>query len=144
MAGAKKTEKKRGRGRPTMYSDDLNSKVDEYIALCQDTISETGRIKVKLPTIEGFAIYLGVVSSTVFKWAEEYSQFSESLKKIKDIQRERLLYNGLSGDYNSTIAKLVLSANHGMSEKQEVAHSGGVNLSLSIGSVKDKNPDEYL
>jgi hypothetical protein len=45
------------------------------------------------------------------------------LKKIKDIQRERLLYNGLSGDYNSTIAKLVLSANHGMSEKSEVDHT---------------------
>jgi len=29
---------------------------------------------------------------------------------------------GLSGDYNSTIAKLVLSSNHGMAEKQEHDH----------------------
>ena len=36
----------------------------------------------------------------------------------------------LSGDYNPTIAKLVLSANHGMAEKQEIEQSGTINLGV--------------
>jgi curved DNA-binding protein CbpA len=45
------------------------------------------------------------------------------LKKILDEQKQRLLNKGASGEYNSTIAKLILSANHGMAEKKETVNT---------------------
>lgn len=75
------------------------------------------RLKVKLPTIVGFAIYLDVSEKTLYNWADAHSKFKAALSKIKSEQKQRLINSGLSGSYNSTIAKLVLSSNHGMKER---------------------------
>lgn len=75
------------------------------------------KLKVKLPTIVGFATYLGVTEMTLYNWAKDQPGFRSALDKIKNEQKERLINSGLSGDYNSTIAKLVLSSNHGMKER---------------------------
>jgi hypothetical protein len=58
------------------------------------------------------ALYLDVNKTTIFEWEKKYPDFSNSLDKIKDEQKKRLLEKGLSGEYNSTIAKLILSSNH--------------------------------
>lgn len=118
-------------GRPTKYSAEMNDRVIEYLEQCQDEYSEFHKtrgeksdsydrlVTVKLPTIEGLAIFLGVAVSTVHLWSNEHEVFSESLELIKQEQKNRLLSKGLSGDYNATIAKLILSSNHGMAEKTE-------------------------
>lgn len=105
-------------GRPSEYKEEYISKIDEYLNLHQDYLIED-KIKVKLPTIEGFAKYIGVNKTTLYYWESSYPSFSNALDKIRTEQKERLINSGLSGDYNSTIAKLILSANHGMSEKTE-------------------------
>jgi hypothetical protein len=112
------------RGRPSEYKPEYCDKVDEYLAERQDVEVKretekgfTYKVKVQLPTIEGFAIYIGVPKRTLYDWKDKYEELSHSLEKIVEEQRKRLLDNGLSGDYNSTIAKLILSSNHGMSEK---------------------------
>ena len=116
-------------GRPTKYSEEFIGKVDEYLASRQDDEYEVGdrgftKIRVKLPTIEGFAVYIGVNKTTLYEWDKKYPEFSNSLDKIKQEQQERLLDNGLAGTYNSTIAKLILSSNHGMREKSDVTTDG--------------------
>lgn len=119
-------------GRPTIYTPELCNRVDDYLAESIDKekatikevtnndgtvdIKETLRFSVQLPTIEGFALFLGVNKTTLYEWEEKYPEFSNSLSKIKDIQKSRLLNEGLAGNYNSTIAKLILSSNHGMAE----------------------------
>ena len=45
---------------------------------------------------------------------------------------KRLLNSGLGGQYNATIAKLVLAANHGMSDKQEISGADGKPLILEV------------
>lgn len=119
-------------GRPTKYKEEMIDLVDKYLEENQDEEydyikSESGssmtkeqKLIVRLPTIEGFASFLGVATSSVHLWATEYPRFSEALEKIKEEQRKRLLNKGLNGQYNSTIAKLILSANHGMNEKKEM------------------------
>lgn len=102
--------------RPTEYKKEYCEKVDEYLVLCQDTF-DTNKLKVKLPTIEGFATFLDVSKKTLYNWGDENPLFLHALQKINHEQKERLFNMGLSGDYNSTIAKLILSSNHGMSEK---------------------------
>jgi hypothetical protein len=128
-------------GRPTEYSATFVAKAYEYLAQCQDDEFEFHKtrgeksdsydriLKVKLPTIEGLAIYLQVAVSSLYAWAELHDDFSKALEDIKTAQKDRLIEKGLSGEYNSTIAKLVLSSNHGMREKTETdVTSGGEKL----------------
>ena len=117
--------------RPTDYSEEYIDKVDEYLALHTDEEVEKEvkgdfvkyGVKVQLPTIKGFARFIGVNESTIYEWDKKYPEFSKSLDDIKTEQHDRLINNGLSGDYNPTIAKLILSSNHGMSEKQMIDHT---------------------
>lgn len=81
------------------------------------TSTYENRLKVKLPTIVGFAAYLGVSEKTLYNWAGDNDDFRIALDKIKNEQKQRLINSGLSGNYNSTIAKLILSSNHGMKER---------------------------
>lgn len=157
-------------GRPTEYSPDFIDKVDEYLASCQDKIvqvvveceteidedSEDGPVpgktttlgekkqQVNLPTIEGFALFIGVSRRSVFEWAAltddqgvlRYPDFAHSLEKINTEQQKRLLNKGLSGEYNSTIAKLVLSANHNMREKADLTSDNKPLPSLPITGMR--------
>lgn len=119
-------------GRPTEYKDEYINKVDEYLSVCQDEevqevigLSAKGtelyknKLKVNIPTIEGFAVFLGVSKKSLYNWGDNNSEFLHALGKIEAEQKKRLINSGLSGDYNPTIAKLILSANHGMKEKTE-------------------------
>lgn len=126
------TKGKHPGGRPTKYKDEFVQMANEYIEKCQDTettfhktqgASSDGYdriIKANLPSKEGFALYIGIATSTLDEWAKKYTEFSGALGKIHQEQRNRLINKGLSGDYNSTIAKLILSANHGMAERSDI------------------------
>ena len=119
-------------GRPTDYKEEYILKVDEYLEQCQDEEVQVvkqssekyemfdNKLKVKLPTIEGFSLFIGVPKRTIYEWKEVYPEFSHSLDKIVTEQQNRLINSGLSGDYNSTIAKLILSSNHGMRERSDM------------------------
>lgn len=108
------------------------AEVDVYLAQCQDEYDEFHKtrgkmsnsydriVKVNLPMVEKFADYLKVDKTSLYEWAKLYPEFSYALNKINEEQRRRLLENGLSGDYNPMIAKLILSANYGMKEKSDV------------------------
>lgn len=111
---------RKGEGRPSEYKPEYEQRVDDYLDENQDEILENGKIDVRLPTIEGFARSLGVNKTSLYEWEKKHPKFSNALDKIRVEQQERLLNRGLSGDYNSTIAKLVLSANHGMREKSDM------------------------
>jgi hypothetical protein len=123
-------------GRPTEYLQEYCDKVDEYIAERADeeyeyhktrgekSDSYERKIKVKLPTIEGFALFIGVSKRVLYEWEAKYPEFLHALDKIRTEQHNRLIDWGLSGDYNPTIAKLILSSNHGMREKSDVTTDG--------------------
>ena len=113
------------------YKEEYIEEVDKYLKKNKDRnvkilkqkniekgyLSYENQLKVKLPTIVGFAIYLGVSEKTLYNWANANSEFKAALSKIKNEQKQRLINSGLSGTYNSTIAKLILSSNHGMKER---------------------------
>lgn len=130
-------------GRPTLYDQSFCEKAAEYLKQREDQRLEiAGRpsIRVQLPTIEGFARFLGVHKDSLYEWESLYPEFSDTLDKIRTEQQIRLIDNGLSGDYNPTIAKLILSSNHGMAEKTESKeeHSGTVGLTI-VTKIPDAN-----
>jgi DNA-binding transcriptional regulator YiaG len=124
-------------GRPTKYTKEIIKKAEKYLSECIDTTEQvvTGesekftsykeKIKVNLPTIEGLAVYLEVHRDTLYEWEKEHDEFSDIIERLRGSQIKSLVNNGLSGDYNPTIAKVLLSK-HGYSEKQEIQHSGEI------------------
>ena len=93
-----------------------------FIEKVDDYLKTTGREQTSLPTIEGFAIYLDVVKSTLYEWAKEHKEFSNALREILLRQAKQLIDDGIYGgkEVNSTIVKLLLQANHGMKERSDV------------------------
>lgn len=113
-------------GRPTKYSQKMLDKANEYV---DGAYRDDGSV---IPTVEGLANYLQVVVSTVENWGNDKNkpEFLGALKRLKQSQKLNLMNNALQGTYNPTIAKLILSANHGMNEKTETDHTS------SDGSMK--------
>lgn len=104
-------------GRPTDYNDECLAKAIEYV---QGGWRENGRV---IPSLVGLAQYIGRGKTTLYTWKNDKNpdkdKFRDILLQIEEIQHEELLNNGLSGKFNSTISKLVLTK-HGYSDKQEV------------------------
>ena len=129
--------------RPTTYSDDFVIKAKEYLDKSKDTqeiilsqqitteksinwaefnetkTTKVWKQKVKLPSIEWLAKYLWVSRSNIYKWKDEHTEFSDILDEILEEQAERLINMWLSWEYNSTIAKLILTK-HWYVDKEEV------------------------
>ena len=109
-------------GRPTKYDPSFVEEVDKYIAT-------TGREQTKLPTLYGLAIWLDVDTDTLGNWANAkdddekliHPEFFGALKRLKDLQAEQLVNDGIYGgkEVNATIVKLLLQNNHGMKERTD-------------------------
>ena len=110
-------------GRPTDYKEEFVQEVDAYLKECKDRYDDK-KLKVNLPTKEGFMLRLDICKQTLYNWADKHKDFLDALSKIEKEQKKRLLDMGLSGEYNSTIAKLILSSNHGMRERTDVTSDG--------------------
>ncbi len=116
--------------RPSGYCEEVQVKCDEYVADCPDAI----------PSIVGLAIYVGVVTKTLYNWSENENntELLHTLSAIKDAQHHKALNGSIVGDLNPVISKLVL-ANHGYSDKQQTeltgADGGGLKVDYSVQFV---------
>lgn len=122
-------------GRPTKYDPKMIEEINEYLAGATPE-------NMKIPTIEGVALKLGVNKETLYEWAKKYSEFSDSLEEIKLRQKEYLIEIGVFGgkEVNATIVALLLKVNHDMIEKTGVdVTSGG--LPIRIVDVREKRND---
>jgi len=107
--------------RPLEYNPSYVEKAENYLANCVDKYEEFHKtrgaksdgydrlVRVNLPTIEGLAMELDIARSTLYLWKEEYAEFSDIIDKVMEKQANMLIQSGLSGDYNPTIAKVLLT-----------------------------------
>ena len=65
---------------------------------------------------------LGLLSKQASHGKKNIQSFLATLQAIDALQEHTAMNKGITGVFNSTIVKLVL-ANHGYSEKQELAHT---------------------
>lgn len=99
-------------GRPQLYdAKKVPGEVVKYIKDCQK--------QHYLPTIEGLAVHLKVRRQTLYNWANEHDEFFDILEQLKAAQASQLLQNGLKGEYNATITKLMLTK-HDYIDRQDV------------------------
>lgn len=130
--------------RPTEYTPETIDRVKEYLDSCEDEevqqltgLSAKGtelyknKLNVNIPTIEGLAVFLDINKTTVYEWESRYPEFSNVIGILRSIQAERLVNKGLSGDYNPTIAKVLLTK-HGYAERTELTGKDGDKLEMGV------------
>jgi len=126
-------------GRPTKYDEIETIRIaEEYVENANDeeyqvtkstysgknSDGETfeTRLRVRIPTIEGLSLELGVCVDTITEWRKIYPNFSAVIKRLLAKQCIALAQNGLAGTYNPTIAKVLL-AKHGYRDSVEQEHT---------------------
>lgn len=100
-------------GRPCDYSQTMLEKTKDYLVGYKD-------LGHAVPSIAGLATVLKVARSTIYEWQSDTNkkEFSDIISTILAEQEQVTLSNGLNGDFNATIAKLLLGK-HGYSDKAE-------------------------
>lgn len=114
-------------GRPSEYEPVHLQMVDDYLHLYRE-----GEDAEVVPTMEGLAFFMQRTKSTLLRWAEEHEEFRYALDRLKDIQAMKLQNGGLKGEFAPVITKLMLSANHGMAEKQETKNEESGTLTVKV------------
>ncbi|MAO24246.1 MAG: hypothetical protein Unbinned3818contig1000_38 [Prokaryotic dsDNA virus sp.] len=99
-------------GPKTKYTPELVARAWEYL----DDYTFQGSV---IPSHEELAEVLSVHRDTLYEWAKHDDKvMSDILAKCNSIQARMVINNSLIGDYNATIAKLLLGK-HGYSDKTE-------------------------
>ena len=114
-------------GRPTSYSEEMLTLANAYID-SEDTV---------VPNAAGMALALNVSKKTLYNWADQHPDFLHTLDKLNQKQENLLLHKGVTGEFNSTITKLML-ANHGYHDKQDT----NLNANIDIVEIKDDFGEE--
>lgn len=127
-------------GRPTDFNDQILKDSWGYIKEFANDSKEDDKLKVNLPTIEGLALYLEISRSTLYLWQKEHKDFSDIIEVLQQKQAQVLINNGLSGNYNPTIAKVLLTK-HGYTDKQEIDQKTEHSGSIAITWEDPKLPD---
>ena len=139
-------------GRPTEYNyADLKPKIEAYLESCVDTIEEFHKtrgeksdtfdriINVKIPTVEGLAIALNINKTTVYEWKAIHEEFSNDIDRLLEKQTEALIKNGLSGAYNPTIAKVLLSKRGYKEGTENELNVGGTSTPVLVKFIDGKD-----
>jgi len=108
-------------GRPTLYTPDMPERLEGYMRNYHD----------KLPSKAGFAIFVGVHVNTMDNWGKKYSEFLWALRRLHTLQESVLLNKGLSGEFNSTICKLLLCNNHGYKSRSDTVTDNNLTLGMA-------------
>ena len=105
-------------GRPTKYTPAIAKKARDYNENYQEKYGDV------IPSIVGMADALELSRSTLYLWAEDKEhEFSDILERCNVKQEKILINKGLIGDFQSSMAKLLL-VKHGYHDKQETALTG--------------------
>jgi len=119
--------------KPTKFTPELVAKIDEFF-------SEAVPTNMRIPTVEGLCLKLGISRETIYQWAKEHKKISDTLELIKTKQKEFLTEIGIFGgkEINANIVALFLKANHGMIEttRQELTGAEGEPLVIVTNASK--------
>lgn len=100
-------------GRPSDHTPEFLMKARDYLVYYKDEDEI-------IPTIEGLAVYTDTPRRTLYNWMEDEDkeEFRHIIERLLALQGKSLVNKGLSGEYNPTISKLILSK-HNYIEKTE-------------------------
>ena len=134
-----------GPGQPTLYTEDMPKRMlsffkdwPEYRCVKKQVASGGRKVEIEEttpntpPTLNKFAISIGVHRNTLKNWSLEHPEFLCAYEICRAIQEEFTSDKGLLGEYNQGITKLML-VNH-TSIQDKVVHevkAGGISLNVT-------------
>lgn len=98
-------------------------------------------VPCKLPTLEGFAISIGVHRETLLNWADAHEEFFDALKRAKDMQKEILIQNGLVGAYEKTFAIFTAKNVTDMRDRQQEENASAAGIAEVLSQLIASRPD---
>lgn len=110
-------------GRNTLYKESVCDEMRKFYARDKVIVLANKIIPNELPTVEGFAIKLGVSRDTLYEWAKVHEEFSDTMSFCKLITKEFLVQNGLRGLYATNFAIFVATNMTDLKSKQEEDNS---------------------
>ena len=152
-------------GRPTKYKPEYAQMMMDYFNVEPYTQkvyeNQKGDMKivnepVRLPTLERFAIQIGVDPNCLYTWANAkdedgellYPEFFSTYHQCKAMQKDVLVTNGLLGNYVSNFAIFVATNFTDMASKTEVDNTSGgeriAGFNYIIPKDKDDNRDSDI
>ncbi len=105
-------------GRPTKYTKELLKASYWYLENYKE-------LDDAMPSHIGLFLHIGISDCTGYTWKDEEGkeEFSRILERCKQLQHQKLINSGLTGEFNSNITKLALGK-HGYHDKQDNTQSG--------------------
>ena len=120
-------------GRPTKYRPEYcqqllahfsqpltKTVIKKYTTKAGTVIEEPIEKPNELPTIEGFAESIGVVKDVIIDWTNKYPEFLFAYRRAKQIFRDFIVRNGITGRYDSRFAQFVAINDTDMRDRKEV------------------------
>lgn len=124
-------------GRPAKYNPHMLRKAKEYVG---------GKYK-KIPTIAGLCVHLGISRQALYVWLKDESkqELIDTVSLMPEIREDLLIQNSLESKWNSNIAKLILTTNHGYSENNQQDTGITINIDRGCGdSVTVSKEDQSI
>lgn len=123
------------------YKEEYCEKIVEYFSKppYETYNDDNGREYVRpcvYPTMERFAASIGVLADTLVTWTKRHERFKHAFEYARQLQRDILIANGLSGAYNPAFAKFVASCTMGM--KETTASENEVKITVTLPSEADE------
>ena len=97
-------------GRPKTLTSEVKKKARDYI----NDFESYGHA---VPSVVGLCRVINRSRQTLYNWSNDDSEFLDILREINENQELVTLNKSLTGEYNASIAKLLLGK-HGYSDKQ--------------------------
>lgn len=118
-------------GRPMKFQsvEELQSSIDAYFSFVAGSEDE-------IPDIEGLAFFLDTTRKTLLDY-EQMPEFSYTIKKAKDAIFYKKKQLAFKGKIHPTVFIFDSKNNHGYTDKQEIEHSGGTQIRVSVDDFND-------
>ena len=133
-------------GRPRKYKtvDELEEAIEVYFDECNSRVKMVYIAKEKrlvecvtpIPyTIEGLGYAIGLTRESLNNYQKKpgYEKFFDTIKKAKAKVQLNKMERGLEGDSQPAVTIFDLKNNHGYRDKQELAHTGDINITVDDG-----------
>ncbi len=102
-------------GRPSDYKEEYCKDIIEFFSRALTrTVDKTYTTKAgtvivekiekpnELPTIDEYCNKLGITRQTLLNWTKDHSDFLEALTRAKQLEKDFLIKNGISGRFDKT------------------------------------------
>lgn len=153
IKSTKTQAKKRPVGRPTKYKPEYCQDIIEFFESHPLTITKVKTIRHKDGSVEEeeyeapgkppllyrYAQKLGVTRDTLHEWGTQHPDFSDALKKAKDIQAGFIVDNAMTDIGPTTFSIFMMKNNHNWSDRVEQKVETKMSLENLVGRSFEDN-----